>query len=214
MIDFCNDTTKDQFVSAWPGGYEEEFRAYPAGTEQQIADELSKFTNPEGTCLELGPGRGLWTRKYLSKLFKSVVCVDLIQRPEALNLENVTWIEVGNHDFACAAVAARSIDFAFSFGMFCHLSEAACRAYLCALFRVMKPGAFALLMFANWKRHPELCWISDQLRFTSDRRSDGTCWFYCDTELARAMATDNGFVDFIDVIPDFRDTLCLIRKPK
>lgn len=212
MNTFAKDTSKNDFIKAWPGGYEENFKFHPDGTESMVAGAIAKFSNKNHTCIEIGPGRGLWTKKYLAPSFKRVVCIDVIPRPEALDLDCVEWIEVGDRDFSCSGVESSSIDFAFSFGVFCHLSQSACQAYLHSLFRVLKQGAHALLMFANWKRHPGFNQDPSPQRFANERHTDGTCWFYCDLDMTRQMTLDAGFSNFVDVYPDFRDTICSIDK--
>lgn len=211
--EFEDDTSKEDFILAWPGGYEEDFRFYPSDTESKVAKAISQFANPDGICIEIGPGRGLWTQRYLVPSFQKVVCIDVIHRPSGLESDRIEWKEVGSKDYSCSGVATASMDFAFSFGVFCHLSQVACQAYLDSLFRVLKPGSSALLMFGNWSRHPSIKQDPSLRRFANERQYPGTCWFYCDLDMAKEMVINSGFVDFVDVYPDFRDTLCTFHKP-
>lgn len=212
-MSFDSDTSKEVFCSTWPGGYVENFDKYPKDSELQVVRILARFADPIAHCLEIGPGRGFWTTKYLCKLFHDVICIDVIPKPKREWPSNVFYFQVGDREFNCPGVIFESIDFVFSFGVFCHLTESAIRVYLASLFRVMKPNARALICFANWQRHPSTPKDESAKRFANERHADGTCWFYCDSDLARCMVEDAGFVNFEDTLPEFRDTLAAFRKP-
>jgi SAM-dependent methyltransferase len=205
------DTPSTEFASAWPGGYVESWSGYPPGAEREVAHVLLRFANPTHDCIEIGPGGGFWTRKYLVPLFHHVTCLDVIERPPPLPA-TITYHRVPDQDFSCAPLASASMDFAFSFGVFCHLSAAANQEYLHSLSRVLRPGAHALIALANWPRHPALRDLPDARRY-STQRAEGLCpWFYCDLTMARDMA-DRASLAFEDTLLDFRDTLALFTKP-
>lgn len=205
------DTTKAVFREVWPGGYVENFSHYLAGSKEAVLKLLQREARTDGHCLEIGCGRGFWT-SHLAFLFRTVTCLDVIARPSVLDFSNVAYIEVGDRNFTCSGVADCCMDFVFSFGLFCHLSKNAGEEYLRGMARVMRPGARALIAFANWQRHPTL--PKDGQRFANERQFDGATWFYCDVEQAKEMVANAGFVDFQDAIPQFRDTLAIFTKPR
>lgn len=189
------DATKAEFLRVWgPDGYAQE----SIGPEVQAL--LTPYINHEHTVLEIGPGRGTWTR-LLSTLFGKVVTLDVLPKSDWLQqLPNVEHHELPDRCFRCEGVEDNSIDFVWSFGVFCHFTEAACRAYLTSIYQKMKSGASAILLFGNWARHPH-------------PPADGLCqWFFQDLALVQTWLRDAGFVDFRDLLPQYRDTMAYVRK--
>lgn len=66
------------------------------------------FVRPDESVLEIGPGRGAWTRTMLAAVQVS--------------------------DFHCEDLPASHFDFLFSFGVFCHITPEGQRAYFRNLF--------------------------------------------------------------------------------
>ena len=67
--------------------------------------------------------------------------------------ENVRYIELPDRDYNCTGVEDESIDFAFSFGVFCHLPNSANETYVNSIYKKLKVGGVALLAFADFYRH-------------------------------------------------------------
>ncbi len=126
-MSFERDTEAAVFETVWPGGYVETFEGYVnigcgQYVEKDIAQFLLAFFDKDQHCLEIGPGRGLWTTKYLIPNFRKVTCLDVVtQKFEG----DCDYIRIPSKDFSCAGVEDDSIDFLFSFGVFCHLSAEA-----------------------------------------------------------------------------------------
>ena len=59
------------------------------------------------------------------------------------------YIENQNQQYNCNYIESNSLDFVFSFGVFCHLSLEANDKYLQDIIRVLKPNAKALLFYAD-----------------------------------------------------------------
>lgn len=210
------DTDADVFDRVWPGGYVETFEGYvnvgcAKYREGHIAAVLGKFFNRQHTCLEIGPGGGLWTRKYLIPNFRQVIALDVVSQKFGGKLK---YIRVPNRDFSCHGVDDGSIDFLFSFGCFCHLSVEAQSEYLRSAYRKMRDGAFGLVMFANFDRHPNWNKMSAEERraHEGNRNPEGAVWFYNDLATTRKMIEEAGFRGFYDCMPDFRDTLAAFQK--
>ncbi len=208
---YDHDFTKDQFKALWPNGYWESFGegGYTPSVFTDVCDAIRPFMHRGHVALELGPGRGRWT-SLLAASFKRVIALDVIPRPPGLaELDNLEYVELADRDFSCTGVASSSIDFVFSFGLFCHLSNEACAAYLKSLYRVMRPGAKLVAMFANWERHLGL--DADAVEYMN--RPNPTDWFYCNWKLVNLMALEAGFVKRLDLMPKFRDALLYAEKP-
>ncbi len=110
----------------------------------------------DATVLEIGPGRGAWTKAILSQRPRRVYALD------ALSAEhNRFWEYVGNtdvvqyfqvQDFTCSHVPENSIDFFFSFGVFCHISRRGTEAYFTAISQKMKPSATGFCMISDYQK--------------------------------------------------------------
>jgi cyclopropane fatty-acyl-phospholipid synthase-like methyltransferase len=216
-MEFNRDTTADVFNMLWPGGYEESFEGYvneglTKYTRDDVVAAMAKYYNKDHTCLEIGCGGGMWTRNFLIPNFKRVVCLDVVPKKFQGDCD---YIQLSNKDFFCTGVQDSSIDFAFSFGVFCHLSGEAQASYLTNLYKKMKPGGHAIIMFANFDRHPDHKNATEEYLHAykySNPSPTGGCWFYMDLALNKKIVEDAGFVDFQDLLPDFRDTLAYFRK--
>lgn len=114
---------------------------------------LKPFINSNIDVLEIGPGKGAWSKAILSLNPRSLTCID------ALSAEhNQFWDFVGNHnrvtyfqvkDFLLNEVKDDSIDFVFSFGTFCHISSLMCYEYFKNLFKKLRSGAQGFIMYAD-----------------------------------------------------------------
>ena len=159
----------DQFNDLWKGGY---FEGDPL-------DPLSKssygpfgfmsvlhatylrcivpYVGPHSRVLEIGPGRGAWTRTFVSLGAREVWCLDALSREHngfdayVGDVSRVTYIEVA--DFRCADVPDDHFDFFFSFGCFCHISFAGTTEYMRNIYRKLRPGANGFLLVADYDRY-------------------------------------------------------------
>lgn len=159
----------EQFTEIWKGGY---FEGDPL-------DPLSKssygpfgfmsvlhatylvcikpYVGPESRVLEIGPGRGAWTRTFVRLGAKEIWCLDALSREHndfdayVGDLRNVTYLQV--EDFACADVPDERFDFFFSFGCFCHISPAGTSEYMRNVYRKMRGGAHGFLLVADYDRY-------------------------------------------------------------
>ena len=115
---------------------------------------IKPFIHGDTAVLEIGPGRGAWTKGFLAA--KEVWCMD------ALSVEHNGFYEyVGRHDhvhylqvddFSCSALPDNRFDYFFSFGCFCHISPAGTHAYLKNMFPKLKSGAHGFLMVADYDK--------------------------------------------------------------
>lgn len=156
------------FRNLWKGGYLEGNPLEPAASSgygdmgyisvlhavYQVC--VRPFIRPETAILEIGPGRGAWTRTMLDA--REIWCLD------ALSAEhNCFWEYVGREhrhkihylqvsDFLCEALPADHFDFVFSFGVFCHITPEGQRAYFRNLFPKAKRGAQAMIMISDFDK--------------------------------------------------------------
>jgi phospholipid N-methyltransferase len=157
-----------QFSKIWQGGYFEGNPLDPMtwssygllGYNSILYTTFSACIRPyierTTTVLEIGPGRGAWTKTFLERGCRKVYAVDAAP-PEHTHF----WDYVGHddrveyvtaHDFTLADVPDDSVDFFFSFGVFCHLLPAMCEQYIESLGRKMRVGARGFLMIADFDK--------------------------------------------------------------
>lgn len=203
----CN---KAAFLKNWPGGYEENFAVYtPAAglTEQEIVDTcLKPYYNKEATALEIGCGKGFWVRRHLLPNFGKVIGVDIIPVDWVVKDRRFTYSEVAERNYELKELADCSIDFAWSFGVFCHLSLKSIQKYLTEIHRVLKSGKSASLYFSNKDKRP----IPP---IDSEPDPDETVgWTENDWPTTHKMLYLAGFNDIRQVLKHGKDTMAIVRK--
>jgi phospholipid N-methyltransferase len=158
-----------QFSEAWEGGYFEgdPLDSMGESTYGVYGYNSSLFTiylacirphvGSKTVALEIGPGRGAWSKAILERDCAHLYAVD------AAPAEHTRfWDYVGRdkratyivaEDFDLGEVPDSSIDFFFSFGVFCHLRPAMCESYIQSLARKMRVGANGFLMYADFDKY-------------------------------------------------------------
>jgi hypothetical protein len=115
---------------------------------------LRPFITPDTVALEIGPGRGAWTKCMLKA--KEVWCLDALSADH-----NGFWEYVGKADqvryfqvtdFTCSMLPDSHFDYLFSFGCLCHVSFEGITQYLTNLYRKLKPGANCFIMVADYDK--------------------------------------------------------------
>lgn len=151
---------KETFKTFWPGGYQENFGShYPYLIDIEMC--LDKYKNSNYIALDIGCGNGYWTLQFLIPRFKRVIALDVLDTPELFKgIDTVQYEELGSSDYTCGTISEATVDFVRSFGLFCHLSNQVVDTYLKNIYRVMRPGACGLIMFANWPRFPQVFYDS------------------------------------------------------
>lgn len=147
------DYDKSFFIRTWgAGGYYENF-SYGVGIEKVCSVCLYPFVNSTVRVLEIGSGGGVFTQRIWPKA-GSITCIDVIPLPDHF-MPSVNYIELDNQDYNCTGVPDSSIDFAFSYNVFCHFSNYAIREYLKSVNRVLRPGGDFVFMLSSYGReHP------------------------------------------------------------
>jgi hypothetical protein len=116
---------------------------------------IKPYVTPSSVVLEIGPGRGAWTKTMLTA--REVWCLD------ALSAEhNHFWQYVGTaphvryhqvSDFSCSDLPDNHFTYFFSFGVFCHIPFWGVTEYLRNLFPKLRSGCDAFLMVADYAKN-------------------------------------------------------------
>lgn len=116
---------------------------------------IKPYINHETVALEIGPGRGTWTRALLPA--EEVYVLDAL--PEEHNgffqylgyPRNVRYFQVS--DFRCSVLPDDHFDYMFSFGCLCHVSFAGIQEYAVNVFQKLKAGANCFWMIADYAKY-------------------------------------------------------------
>jgi hypothetical protein len=114
---------------------------------------IKPYAKPGVNSVEIGPGTGAFTKAMLPS--QEVWCLDA-QSAE----DNRFWEYIGPAyknkvkyfkvtDFACSDLPDNHFDFLFSFGCFCHMPWEGQSKYYANLYRKLRRGANAMIMFAD-----------------------------------------------------------------
>ncbi len=158
-----------QFSEAWGGGYFEGdpldsmaestygVYGYNSSLHTIYLACIRPYVGPDTVALEIGPGRGAWSKAILSRNCARLYAVD------AASAEHTHfWDYIGRdqrvtylvaNDFELSDIPDASIGFFFSFGVFCHLRPDMCERYVQSLARKMQPGATGFLMCADFHKY-------------------------------------------------------------
>ena len=116
---------------------------------------IKPYITAETRALELGPGRGAWTKTMLSA--KEVWTLDALSAEyngffEYLNYPlNVRYIQV--NDFECRDLPDKHFDYMFSFGCLCHVSFEGITEYAKNLFPKLASGANCFWLVADKEKY-------------------------------------------------------------
>jgi len=153
----------ESFSGLWKGGYFNDVENTPDRRLRAVYGAcLAPYVNG-ATVLEIGPGRGGWTKKILAGEPAKVYCLDVVSAEhncfwEYVGLQAAERVEYHTvTDFSCSALPDNSINYVFSFGVFCHISYSGISEYLKNLRPKLAPGANCFIMFADADKYRGLC---------------------------------------------------------
>jgi SAM-dependent methyltransferase len=141
---------KEFYQQVWGDeGYYEYF-SYGVGIDYVCKICLTPFFGKNKTAVELGSGGGVFTEKMVGK-FKSLIAIDVIRRPKQFRFIQFVYIELPDKTYRCEGVKDNSIDFCFSYNLFCHLSNEQLIEYVKDVNRVLKSGGDFVFMLSNYE---------------------------------------------------------------
>ncbi len=138
---------------------------------------IRPYITSDTAVLEIGPGRGAWSKAFLHRNCRKLYAVEVADAEHTHFWEYVgedpraEYIVV--NDLSLSGVPDDSIDFFFSFGVFCHLKPEMCQEYLHSIHRTMKRASRGFLMIADFDKYERCRALADRLsigRFLGEQR--------------------------------------------
>lgn len=166
------------FKDLWQGGYYEGNPAEPLARSAfaQIGYMsvlhatylrcIKPYINRETVALEIGPGRGAWTKTMLDA--REVWTLDAVSAEHTRfwdyigENQHVRYLQV--NDFSCADLPDDYFNYVFSFGCFCHISFTGIEEYAKNLFPKLKSGADCFWLVADYEQFNRV--VSDLQRYS------------------------------------------------
>lgn len=202
--------SKEFYQKAWgDGGYYENF-SYGVGIDRVCETSLYPFIHKKNV-LEIGPGGGVFTERIIKRA-NHLTAIDVIKMPEQFKkFDHFKYIELSEGRFDCSGVESSSIDFCFSYNVFCHLSDIAIAFYLMAINRVLKDNCSVVFMLANFEHSKKHFPEDAHMYVRGDLLPIGH--FYQDERtLNEVIHPEQWEVISANMIPEHRDIIIHLKK--
>lgn len=147
----------NSFQTLWKGGYR---TGYSTKRNQRGIEDYLKQNVHGKCCLEIGCGGGQWSRfLYDLNVFEKIYCIDVLSAEH-----NNFWEYVGEdkkdkieyfqiNNFCLDILPENSLDYVFSYDVFCHISYSGIEAFLKNLYGKCKKDCNLLIMYADPKKY-------------------------------------------------------------
>ena len=157
----------DSFQDLWKGGYFEGDPLNPMATSgygqlgfistlhATYLRCIKPYINEHAVSLEIGPGRGAWTKSLLPS--KEIYALDALPAEHNGFFEylghpkNVKYFQV--EDFACDMLPENYFDYMFSYGCLCHISFDRISEYAHNLYPKLRVNSNCFWMVADYDKH-------------------------------------------------------------
>jgi SAM-dependent methyltransferase len=177
------------------------------------------FLTPDSKVLELGPGRGSWSRAILKYIPSGELHV--------VDFQNVKkWLKPEKYDgrLICHKVEDNSFagfkdeyfDFFWSFGVLCHNNIEQIRKILASALKIMKSNGVAVHHYGDWDKLDKYGWGGkSNIPVEFKNMPDEEIWWpHNDQQSMRTVAKEAGWiVESTDLGLVKRDSIIYIRKP-
>lgn len=202
--------TKEFFQQAWgEHGYYEDF-SYGVGIEKVCEKCLYPFLNNWQDAIEVGSGGGTFTKRMLPRV-RSLMAIDVIAKPVHFAItERFTYLELPNQNVDCPGINDQSFDFAFSYNVFCHLSNDMLTGYLRSVNRILKKGSSFVFMLSRYEGAKQYFKEGESYEF-GEMTSTGH-FHQEDKTIDVIVDLDQWHVVNRDMIPEHRDLIVHLLK--
>ncbi|BCW88337.1 hypothetical protein sos41_14760 [Alphaproteobacteria bacterium SO-S41] len=174
------------------------------------------------TVLEIGPGRGSWSKAILDAGAAELYALDALSAkhnqffeyvdPTEKYRDRIKYFQV--EDFSCTIPDGKKFDFFFSFGCFCHIRRPGTREYFQNIYQRMTFGAEGFVMISDYGVMAKALGTPfDPDNIVEGGAESGVPWSHLGTEWFRDMLVQTGFTVLNpDVGCNLRDPVVHFRK--
>ncbi len=145
---------------------------------------------------------------------KHLTAIDVIKMPpNFMRFANFNYMELADKDYSCTDMSPDNFDLAFSYNVFCHLSNDALREYInVGAYKVVKPGADFIFMLANFKYTSQKFEGSAEYK-REDNRLTPIGHYHQDEKTVHDIV-DTNLWEIVndDLVPHHRDIVIHLRK--
>lgn len=175
------------------------------------------YLKPDSRVLELGPGKGSWSRAILQQIQQGELhTVDFQDvkpwlQPERYN-GKLFCHQVSDNSFSC--IPDNYFDFFWSFGVLCHNNAEDIEAILRNTLPKLKPGAIAVHQYGDWNKLEDYGWEKGGVPLTFQDQPDSEIWWPRNNRATMASLAKRA--GWTVMIPDMgliqRDSIILLRR--
>lgn len=189
------------------------------GSYRQVFNQVVRpYLRADSKVLELGPGKGSWSRAILRFVPQGELhTVDFQDVTKWLRPEEVEGRlfchRVADNTFS--GVPTEYFDFFWSFGVLCHNESAAIREILLHARARMKRGAFSAHQYGDWSKLDRFGWEKGGVPVEFQRKPDSEIWWPRNNRdtMSRVAGEAGWEVLQGDVGLLGRDPIILLRNP-
>jgi phospholipid N-methyltransferase len=222
------DWLKNEFAYGYDSGnvlswlpnltrYREE-KAIGASYRRVFWQGLAPYLKPDAHVLELGPGRGSWSRAILSLITKGELhTVDYVDVSQWLEPSKYTDRLVCHRvvDNSFSELSDEFFDVFWSFGVLCHNNIENIEAILANARPKMKPGGIAIHQYGDWNKLDQYGWEKGRVPKAFREKPDADIWWpRNDQEKMSGAAINAGWeIETPDIGLLARDSMMILRNP-
>ena len=197
--------------------YREE-KAIGASYRRVFLQGLAPYLKPNSRVLELGPGRGSWSRAILSRITKGELhTVDYVDVREWLEPSKYSGRLVCHQvtDNSFSELPDNSFDVFWSFGVLCHNNIENIETILVNARSTMKAGAIAIHQYGDWSKLDRYGWEKGRVPKTFREKPDADIWWPRNNQekMSRAAINAGWEIETPDIGLLARDSMIVLRNP-
>ncbi|MEM6252989.1 MAG: methyltransferase domain-containing protein [Cyanobacteria bacterium P01_D01_bin.156] len=186
--------------------------------KQVFKKAILPYIQSDSNVLELGPGKGSWSRAILTRLPKGTL--------HTLDFQNVSiWLKPDRYSgrLTCHKITNnsypmledKSFDFFWSMGVLCHNNLSDIEEILTNSRPKMKSGAYAVHQYSDWEKLDNYGWQKGAIPTDFKNKPDEEIWWPRNNKNAMKVAAENAGWQVINNDLDLlgRDSIILLQNP-